>query len=65
MPRSPLMRQVRQALRLSLAAQRAHLDDDHVLELRGQHFQHHRMLVRARPAARLWVWRPVGSVPAR
>ena len=47
MPRSPLMRQVRPALRLSLAAQRAHLDDDHVLELRGQHFQHRRMLVRA------------------
>ena len=47
MPCSTLMRQVRQAFRLSLAAQRAHLDDDHVLELRGQHFQHRRMLVRA------------------
>ena len=45
------MRQVRQALRLSLAAQRAHLDDDHVLELRGQHFQHRRMLVRAGTAS--------------
>ena len=51
MPRSPLMRQVRQALHLSLAAQRAHLDDDHVLELRGQHFQHRRMLVRAGAAS--------------
>ena len=51
MPRSPLMRQVRQALRLSLAAQSAHLDDDHVLELRGQHFQRRRTLLRAGAAS--------------
>ena len=51
MPRSPLMRQIRQALRLSLAAQSAHLDDDHVLELRGQHFQRRRTLLRAGAAS--------------